>query len=216
MTRVIPKRRADAIARRIVAAQSGGTASFPNRIARKVLPQMSPHAMKVTATRMLTTLERPSGRAREPRRTVAHDAFFSLDNRFGGRIFRLPHYSEGEVTMPVKAPKQTATRLAEDLLGLLPRRELVWGHAVRAANGGSVVRMKVLGMISRGGPTRSGELAVFCSTTPSTMTEIIEGLVDDGYVRRDPDPTDRRAVLVAITAPGQVEVDRVVAAATAD
>ena len=116
--------------------------------------------------------------------------------------------------MPVKAPKQTDTRLAQDLLGLLPRLGQVWGDAVRAANGGSVVRMKVLGMISRSGPTRSGELAVFCSTTPSTMTEIIEGLVDDGYVRRDPDPTDRRAVLVAITAPGQVEVDRVVAAAT--
>ena len=116
--------------------------------------------------------------------------------------------------MPVKAPKQADTRLAEELLGLLPRLGQVWGDAVRAANGGSVVRMKVLGMLSRSGPTRSGELAISCSTTPSTMTEIIEGLVDDAYVRRDPDPTDRRAVLVAITPPGQVEVDRVVAAAT--
>ncbi len=116
--------------------------------------------------------------------------------------------------MAIKAAKQPDTRLAEDLLGLLPRLGQVWGDAVRAANGGSVVRMKVLGMISRSGPTRSGELAVFCSTTPSTMTEIIEGLVDDGHVRRDPDPTDRRAVLVAITPAGQVEVDRVVAAAT--
>ena len=116
--------------------------------------------------------------------------------------------------MTVKAPKQADTRLAEELLGLLPRLGQVWADAVRAANGGSVVRMKVLGMISRNGPTRSGELAVSCSTTPSTMTEIIEGLVDDAYVRRDPDPTDRRAVLVAITPSGQVEVDRVVAAAT--
>jgi len=116
--------------------------------------------------------------------------------------------------MAVKAPKQADTRLAEELLGLLPRLGQVWADAVRAANGGSVVRMKVLGMISRNGPTRSGELAVSCSTTPSTMTEIIEGLVDDVYVRRDPDPTDRRAVLVAITPSGQVEVDRVVAAAT--
>jgi len=106
--------------------------------------------------------------------------------------------------MAIKAPKHTDTRLAEELLGLLPRLGQVWADAVRGANGGSVVRMKVLGMISRNGPTRSGELASFCSTTPSTMTEIIEGLVDDGYVRRDPDPTDRRAVLVAITHPGQV------------
>src|SRR5256885_5369258 len=137
-----------------------------------------------------------------------------LDQRFGCRIFRLPNYSEGETTMPTSTSKHTDTRLAEELLGLLPRLGQVWSDAVRAAQGGSVVRMKVLGMISRNGPSRSGELATFCSTTPSTMTEIIEGLVDDGYVRRDPDPTDRRAVLVAITPTGQVEVDRVVAAAT--
>ncbi len=55
------------MASRMAAAQSGGTASFPNRIARNVLPQMSAHATKVTATRMLTTLERPSGTGCEER-----------------------------------------------------------------------------------------------------------------------------------------------------
>ncbi len=47
------------------------------------------------------------------------------------------------------------------------------------------------------------------------MTEMIESLVEDTHARRDPDPTDRRAVLIAITPAGQVEVDRVLAAATA-
>lgn len=114
------------------------------------------------------------------------------------------------------AAKSSDTRLAEQLLGLLPRLGQLWSDAIRDTHGGSVVRMKVLGMLSRSGPTRSGELALFCSTTPSTMTELIEGLVDDGYARRDPDPTDRRAVLVAITPTGQTEVDRVVAAATSN
>jgi DNA-binding MarR family transcriptional regulator len=112
--------------------------------------------------------------------------------------------------------KQTDLRFAEQLLGLLPRLGQLWTEAVRNTHGGSVVRMKVLGMLSRNGPTRSGEVATFCGTTPSAVTELIEGLVDDGYARRDADPTDRRAVLIAITAAGQTEVDRVVAAATAN
>lgn len=108
------------------------------------------------------------------------------------------------------------TRLAEQLLGLLPRLGQLWSDAVREVNGGSVVRMKVLGMLSRNGPTRSGELATFCGTTPSAMTELIESLVADGYVRRDADPTDRRVVLIGLSHTGRVEVDRVVAAAAAN
>jgi DNA-binding MarR family transcriptional regulator len=112
--------------------------------------------------------------------------------------------------------KQTDLRFAEQLLGLLPRLGQLWTDAVRSTHSGSVVRMKVLGMLSRNGPTRSGEVATFCGTTPSAVTELIEGLVADGYARRDADPTDRRAVLIAITPAGQTEVDRVVAAATAN
>src|SRR5438874_13830237 len=111
---------------------------------------------------------------------------------------------------------ETDVHFAEQLLGLLPRLGQLWSDAVRDAHGGSVVRMKVLGMLSRNGPTRSGEVATFCGTTPSAVTELIEGLVADGYARRDPDPTDRRAVLIAITPAGQTEVDRVFAAASAN
>jgi len=112
--------------------------------------------------------------------------------------------------------KHTDARLAGQLLAVLPRLGQVWSDAVRETHGGSVVRMKALGMLSRSGPTRSGELASFCGSTPSAMTELIEGLVADGYARRDADPTDRRVVLVAISPAGQAEVDRVVAAATAN
>src|SRR5438552_3097631 len=88
MIRVIPKRRTDAIARRIAAAQSGGTASFPNRIARKVLPQMSAHATKVTATRMLTTLERPTGPRCEQRPNCCQRRAVSA-----GHLVRTPYIS---------------------------------------------------------------------------------------------------------------------------
>jgi len=41
------------------------------------------------------------------------------------------------------------------------------------------------------------------------MSEGIEGLVEDGYVRRVDDPTDRRAVIVELTDKGAAELQRV-------
>jgi DNA-binding MarR family transcriptional regulator len=111
--------------------------------------------------------------------------------------------------------KPTDVRLARQLLALLSRIGPIWQAAVRDTNSGSAVRMKVLGLLSRSGPTRAGELAHVCGITPPAMTEMIESLVEDKHARRDPDPTDRRAILIAITPAGQSEVDRVQAAATA-
>lgn len=115
--------------------------------------------------------------------------------------------------MTGRATTQADLKLADQLLGLLPRLGQVWASAVHETGTASVMRMKVLGTLARSGPTRAGELAAFCSITPSAMTELIEGLVDDGRARRDPDPSDRRAVLIAVTPDGQSEVDRVVAVA---
>jgi DNA-binding MarR family transcriptional regulator len=49
---------------------------------------------------------------------------------------------------------------------------------------------------------------VLCGLTPSATTEVIEGLVADGFVRRVDDPTDRRAVMIGLTAEGSAELER--------
>ena len=41
------------------------------------------------------------------------------------------------------------------------------------------------------------------------MSEVVEGLVADGHVRRIVDPTDRRAVIVELTDKGEAEMQRV-------
>jgi DNA-binding MarR family transcriptional regulator len=41
------------------------------------------------------------------------------------------------------------------------------------------------------------------------MSEVIEGLVAEGHVRRVDDPTDRRAVIVELTGKGETELQRV-------
>lgn len=52
------------------------------------------------------------------------------------------------------------------------------------------------------GPMRLGDLAVREGVAPPTLSRIIAGLVDCGYVRREPDPNDGRAFLVSPTAEG--------------
>ena len=100
-------------------------------------------------------------------------------------------------------------RLAKQILAMFPWIGKLWSAAVREAGGGSIGRFKVLGILSGKGPVRSGELAALCASSPSAMSEIIEGLSAEGFVRRVDDPTDRRAVVVTLTEDGQTELDRV-------
>ncbi|HEV8535736.1 MAG TPA: MarR family transcriptional regulator [Candidatus Limnocylindria bacterium] len=57
-------------------------------------------------------------------------------------------------------------------------------------------------------PMRSGELAQRCVMTAPALTEQVDSLVRDGFVRRLEDPTDRRVVLVELSARGRRELDR--------
>lgn len=110
---------------------------------------------------------------------------------------------------PAKHPVQAELRAAKQLLGIFPWMAHLWSTAVREAGAGSIGRYKTLGILHGRGPIRAGELATLCGTTPSAISEVIEGLVTDGHVRRVDDPTDRRAVMVALTATGETELERV-------
>jgi len=110
---------------------------------------------------------------------------------------------------PQKPPSPADARMAKQILGIFPWVGKLWSSAVREAGAGSIGRYKVLGMLGGKGPVRSGELASLCASSPSAMSEVIEGLSAEGFVRRVDDPTDRRAVVVALTELGQTELERV-------
>jgi DNA-binding MarR family transcriptional regulator len=116
---------------------------------------------------------------------------------------------------PAKTPSQSDLRVASQLLGLFPWMGRVWSTAMRDAGAGSPGRFKTLGQLHGRGPIRAGELAVLCGLTPSATTEVIEGLVADGFARRVDDPTDRRAVMIGLTAEGDAELERLRALLTA-
>jgi DNA-binding MarR family transcriptional regulator len=58
------------------------------------------------------------------------------------------------------------------------------------------------------GPLRMGELGRRLGITPSTLTRNLKRLLDRGYVRRDADGDDARAAVVALTASGRKQADK--------
>jgi DNA-binding MarR family transcriptional regulator len=93
-------------------------------------------------------------------------------------------------------------------------RYLAVHHRIlRAANdemngcGLSMARTKVLRRLHEQGPTRQNVLASEFGLSPHSITDIVDGLERLGMAERRPDPTDRRAKLVAITDAGEVGLD---------
>jgi MarR family transcriptional regulator, organic hydroperoxide resistance regulator len=57
------------------------------------------------------------------------------------------------------------------------------------------------------GELSAGELAVAARISPATVTQMLDGLADSGYVERTRSDSDRRVVMARLTAEGQVRVD---------
>jgi DNA-binding MarR family transcriptional regulator len=71
----------------------------------------------------------------------------------------------------------------------------------------SMARTKVLLHLRERGPIRQSVLAADFELSPHSITDIVDGLERLGMAERRPDPTDRRAKLVAITDAGQAGLD---------
>ena len=68
------------------------------------------------------------------------------------------------------------------------------------------VTQSPLATISREGPLTLGELAAREHLTPPSITNVVGKLEGLGFVKRCPDPTDRRVVRVEISAKGRKQV----------
>jgi len=71
----------------------------------------------------------------------------------------------------------------------------------------SMARTKVLRRLHEQGPTRQNVLAADFGLSPHSITDLVDGLERLGLAERRPDPTDRRAKLVAITDAGEAGLD---------
>jgi DNA-binding MarR family transcriptional regulator len=88
------------------------------------------------------------------------------------------------------------------------RLYLVIGRLVRLLRRDGVAELgpgafSALVTLAKAEPMRLGDLAAREAVAPPTLTRIVAALEEAGYVRREPDPADGRAVLVGVTPVGR-------------
>ncbi|CAM4037424.1 MarR family winged helix-turn-helix transcriptional regulator [Tsukamurella strandjordii] len=96
-------------------------------------------------------------------------------------------------------------RVISDLTRLKERHSAMTRHAV-APDGVELAAYSALFALVNGGPMRSSVLAEQIHTDPSTASRYVTTLTNLGYAERSPDPSDRRAALVAATDTGKAKV----------
>jgi DNA-binding MarR family transcriptional regulator len=99
-------------------------------------------------------------------------------------------------------------RLAGMLLSLLPRIGKIAGQVAHERGAMTLERARILWQLVES-PRRSGEIAQRCALAPASVSELVDSLERDGFVRRSEDRSDRRVVVVEITARGRREIERV-------
>lgn len=74
------------------------------------------------------------------------------------------------------------------------------------------VGMRVLSILDETGPLGVTQLAMVDGCSQPTMSGIVHGLVDRGWVTKQPDPSDARSTLVSLTPAGRTTLDETRAA----
>ncbi len=105
------------------------------------------------------------------------------------------------------AAAETERELVRSILAVLPQLGRIAASVGRDHHTVTPQAGKLLFWL-REGPMRSGELADHCMLTRPAVTELVDGLVADGYVRREESPDDRRAVVLSLTASGRRAIER--------
>ena len=104
--------------------------------------------------------------------------------------------------IPAEAP--SAEQVTELLLALSRARR--WLSRLAAGEEPAPIGasgVSALGEVVRSGPLRLGDLAARERIAPATLSRIVAGLVENGYVERSADPDDARAGLLTATPAGE-------------
>jgi DNA-binding MarR family transcriptional regulator len=88
-------------------------------------------------------------------------------------------------------------------------------HGVAAADAAGLHTSEwhALSLVGRHGPLTAGDLATRTGLTTGATTRLVDRLERAGYVRRTPDPADRRKVLVEAVPEAASRIESVVAPA---
>jgi DNA-binding MarR family transcriptional regulator len=104
---------------------------------------------------------------------------------------------------PAQEVREVADRLHSAAIHLLRRVRVRDGEP-----GLSPPRLSALSVVVLAGPISVGDLAAAEQVSSPTMTRLVDGLVRDGLVVREPHPDDGRSVHVRATATGKLVLTR--------
>jgi DNA-binding MarR family transcriptional regulator len=101
--------------------------------------------------------------------------------------------------LPAAAPEmaQLATDLRHAVLRLTRRL-----RSQRADISVTITQLMALGTLHKHGPMSAGELAAQERVQPPSMTKILAALEEQGLLRREQHPSDRRQIVIEVTAAG--------------
>ena len=104
------------------------------------------------------------------------------------------------------ATKTTIAELASQLRpALLRLTRLIRNQRVDMSI--TLTQLSAMGTLRKHGPMSAGELATLERVQPPSMTKVLANLEERGLVQRDVHPSDRRQVVLAITAEGERLLD---------
>jgi len=106
--------------------------------------------------------------------------------------------------MPVDQQAEEVARALLLCVGLLRRRL----RQVPVTGALTFPETAALGRLDRGGPATAADLARQEQISPQSMGATLSELEARGFVKRQPDPTDGRRILLSISAAGGHELNR--------
>ena len=102
-------------------------------------------------------------------------------------------------------PEAVDPTLAELVTAAAGRLRAAWRDGL-APYGLSPHQGRALLVVALAPGLRPTDLAARLRIAPRSVTEVVDGLVEAGLLQRTPDPTDRRAVTLDLTAEGHTQV----------
>lgn len=127
------------------------------------------------------------------------------------QLVTAPPPRSAEAPVLPSAPAVDAALEVADLLGHAVRRLHRGTSEALAPLGISRTQARVVRLLADG-PLRMAAIADRLDVVPRTVTDLVDGVEAAGLVARRPDPEDRRATFVALTADGRRLLDRLEAA----
>jgi DNA-binding MarR family transcriptional regulator len=101
-----------------------------------------------------------------------------------------------ETVKPNLKRKDLLERLSYQLGRELSARTIMFHSVMAEKMGLSITEHKALDLLSRQGPITAGQLAEVTGLTTGAITGMVDRLEKGGFVRRVPDPHDRRKVRI--------------------